>query len=169
MEFAGYICDTCLTRARNIAEQHPNLVFIPFIKETAGPDGSSLASFEGGSLVAEIILKDDNGQEQRALMIRGFNPSGAILKKVKASQIFEHFLTYLSGVAAADGISTIVVPRDDTWGVALTNRPFVFELIRTRYVDSGAPIYRVVSVEAAHINDVPVHEVVAVWQGHTRG
>jgi hypothetical protein len=163
-EFAGYICDTCLTRTTDLIEKHPDLVFIPFIKHSANSDGSASSSFVGGSLVAQITIRDNNGNEREALMIRGFNPSMALLKKVKTSAVFDHFLSYLSEIATASGISTIVVPRDETWGIALSNRPFVFELIKSRYIESGAEEYSVASVDSATINQVPVHRVISVWE-----
>jgi|GEM_PF-6551131 len=163
-EFAGYICDTCLVQTADLIERHPNLVFVYFTRQTENPDKTLSTSFAGGSLVVEITIKDEQGRERQALMIRGFNPSSQLLKKVRTSDVFHHFVTYLSHIASASGIDTIVVPQDDSWRIALSNRPFVFEHIKGHYVDRGATIYTVADVHAATINDVPVHSVVSIWE-----
>lgn len=163
-EFAGYICDTCLVEAADLVQRHPNLVFVYFTRQTANPDKTLSTSFAGGSLVVEITIKDEHGGERQALMIRGFNPSSQLLKKVKTSEIFNHFVAYLSQIASASGIDTIVVPQDDSWGIALSNRPFVFEHIKGHYMDRGAAMYTVADVHAATINNVPVHRVVSIWE-----
>jgi hypothetical protein len=164
-EFAGYICDTCLVQTSDLVQRHANLVFVYFTRQTEHADKtSSSSSFAGGSLVVEITIKDERGGERPALMIRGFNPSSQLLKKVKTSDIFDRFVGYLSEIASAMRIDTIVVPQDDSWRIALSNRPFVFEHIKSCYMDRGAKTYAVADVVAATVNEVPVHTVVSIWE-----
>ncbi len=161
-EFAGHLCNTCLTRSSNLVEQNSGLVFVPFIRNSASADGTSTPSFAGGSLVVEVMIRGPLGEPERALMIRGFNPSIGLLKKVAAGSLVEAFADYLVDIAIADGISAIVVPRDETWGLALTNRPFVFHYFEQTYFDSNSPARKVVDLDSARINAIDVREVVEI-------
>ncbi len=120
-EFAGHICDTCLTRSLGLMERHKHLVFVLFITNLPSSPEAVESSFEGGALVVEVTMRDSNGCEERALLIRGLNPSRRLLKEVQAGPLIEGRIDYLANFAASEGFSTIVVPEDEMWGIGLTN------------------------------------------------
>lgn len=162
-EFAGHICDTCLTRVNGLTTERTDILFVPFIKNPNRIRKNDPApSFCGGALVVETVVKSDSGEEERALMIRGFNPTMSLLRQVRTSDVFNAFVEHLTNTACRMGISKIVAPIDPTWGIALTNRPFVFTHVRSHYYGGSAQRLEVCNAAATAVNGIEVREVVVI-------
>lgn len=163
-EFVGHICDTCFTRAHDISLNAPFMTFVPFIKnpEATGKNGV-YPRFAGGSLVIEARAVTESGEPENVLLIRGFNPNAGLLKLVRAHDIFEEFADYLQGVAQAQGARYVVIPRESSWGLAFTNRPYSYFHVEGRYFnDPKATRMRILDPEAVMVNSIPVEDVVVV-------
>ncbi len=163
-EFIGHICNTCFTRVSGFAKNAPWATFIAFIKNpTIDERNDRYPSFAGGSIVIETEAVGENGSTERVLLIRGYNPSNSLLKTVHAGALFDEFVSYLRSVAKERGISRILLPKDPSWGLMFTNRPYAFLDVEKRiYNAAGVEMMTLVSPSDVALNELPVTEGVVV-------
>lgn len=163
-EFVGDICDTCISRVPRLAATHPDLTFVPFVKNPSftGKNGQ-VPRLAGGSLVLNTEVRNSDGTTERALMIRGFNPAPSLFKSIRAQEIFEAFADYLVPIAQALGAKKIVAPQEVGWGLSLTNRPYVFLHVRNQYYsDRASERLQLARPEEAMVNNILVKSVVTI-------
>ncbi len=125
---AGYLCQTCL-RDKYILESNRGSTFFVF---TRGEEPSERNI--GGAFVFNVRTEDG----EKALLIRGFNPTQTTSLEVDVGAFFEHFVDLLAARAAKNGVKRIVVPYDVYSGRAQTNRPSVHAYIASKYYKDGS-------------------------------
>ena len=163
-EFVGHLCDTCFSRVSDLAKNSPWVTFVPFIKNprATGRDGV-FPAIAGGSLVIETDVIQEDGTPSRALLIRGYNPTSSLLKTVHVGALFDEFCRYLLDVAHARGISYIAVPEESSWGLTLSNRPYVYlDIERRFYQKDGAKRLTIASPEKVALNGLTIKTGVIV-------
>lgn len=110
-KFIGHISDSC---ARDSLENHPNIGFVTFAENIK----DKIPSFSGGFML--IDTKTEEGD--RALIIRGYNPSKTLIAKLQIKALFEAVVDYAEGIARELGCMQILAPRDAIPGLAFSNR-----------------------------------------------
>jgi len=128
-------------------------VFVPFLVTKS----KSTPRFRGGSQVLEALSNDGD----KVLIIRGFNPTRALIEEVKVGELFEGFADMVAEVGRRRNARFVVVPLDEWWGLALTNRPYAFMYIKERYFASTLRVY-VGEDKTTYINDLPIDACVIV-------
>lgn len=135
MEFAGDICGTCVSRLNFLSENSSEAFFVSFIRgrkahETSEPSKRP----EGGAFVFRGTLQDG----RPTLVIRGFNPSHALINEVSVGELFERFADVVATWGSQAGVPTVSIPDDSFWGSALTNRRYAFLYLRNIYSASSS-------------------------------
>lgn len=110
-KFIGHISDSC---ARDSLENHRNIGFVTFAENIK----DKIPSFSGGFML--IDTKTEEGD--RALIIRGYNPSKTLIAKLQIKALFETVVDYAEGIARELGCTQILAPRDAIPGLAFSNR-----------------------------------------------
>jgi hypothetical protein len=155
-EFAGDICGSCISRLNFLSENASEGVFVPFVRGAKSGQGSNASGqrrLEGGSFVFDGTLVDGSP----VLVIRGFNPSQALIKEVPVGELFDSFVDYLEGVARVQGKAAVVVPDDEAWRNALSNRRFAF--LHVRQLIDSAPQVDLLPSQVSNFNNYPVRFV----------
>jgi hypothetical protein len=112
---------------------------------------SNFAKYSGGFILILTSAVDGN----RSLIIRGYNPTQTLLKKVEIHALFDSVLEYVSGIASELSCSYILAPRDAIPGLAFSNRPLAHLAFSERF--SGAPIVRVAQDDTRY-NNLVIHD-----------
>lgn len=142
--FVGEICDSC---AHEPVSNYPNMAFVTFAEHKK----SNFAKYSGGFILILTSAVDGN----RSLIIRGYNPTQTLLKKVEIHALFDSVLEYVSGIASELSCSYILAPRDAIPGLAFSNRPLAHLAFSERF--SGAPIVRVAQDDTRY-NNLVIHD-----------
>lgn len=157
MDFAGDICGTCVSRLNFISENASEGFFIPFVRAGKTQNGDDrLKRPEGGAFVFRGTLDDG----RPTLVIRGFNPSHALMNEVSVGELFEQFADYVASCGKQGGVPTVSIPEDPLWGNALTNRRYAFIYLKNTY-EASAPITLSPS-QVSGFNDCSVSHVKVV-------
>lgn len=156
MEFAGDICGTCLSRLSFIAENHPDAIFVPFVRcPKANNKAGATTRLEGGSFVFTGELADG----RRVFVVRGFNPSFALMDEVHVGSFFEGFLDYLVDIGRLSGVEAIVAPDEVRWGGALSNRQYVCLHVRRTYCNDESNRVELLPSSVSHFNECMISHV----------
>lgn len=121
LEASGYIADACWSDKELITETRPHIDGVIITERK--PDGR--ANFAGASL----LMRTQSPQNPARLVVRGLNPSDALLNKVDAGELFDTFMHWVGELALADDRQSAVIIDGHT-GMAGTNRPRLFAAMR---------------------------------------
>ena len=131
LELSGYLCDTCWVSLTRIADDYPNLVFVPFVVSDDS-DPSAPPGIAGGSLVFPAL----NAAGDKVLAVQGLNPTGVLLQ-AKMKDLLEEFFDYLATVAHRMGATAVVIPKDAHAMHTQTNRVLVHDYLKETYYESA--------------------------------
>lgn len=123
-QFIGFISDSCV---RVPLHEYPNIAFVTFSEEPQG----KLPSYSGGFMLIETLTSGGD----KALVIRGYNPTQTLLAKLEIEQLFENVVTYTEEIAKELGCKMILAPCDAIPGLAFSNRPFAHLAFGLNYGD----------------------------------
>jgi hypothetical protein len=107
--------------------EYPNIAFVTFSEEPQG----KLPSYSGGFMLIETLTSGGD----KALVIRGYNPTQTLLAKLEIEQLFENVVTYTEEIAKELGCKMILAPCDAIPGLAFSNRPFAHLAFGLNYGD----------------------------------
>ena len=131
-EFSGHVGDACwASKYGSILESFPNFSSVIMVRDPGGKNERLVGS-------CMLIETTEANTGKPLLVIRGLNPLENVINSLSVKDFYEKFTRYVQDMAKKDG-RRVVITVDDHFGGAGTNRPVLFEHMRSLWDEADKP------------------------------